>query len=155
MFLVPSTIAVQWAQTLKCASMRARISGATSPSRKLEISRQTSRQLISITFIGYGGFLLVSSAWLSLALPRPHLFVLLLAGEPAPINTRCQGIPHQEACSEKPCLATAFSNAKNPGSFLNAQVLDVPQYKHFPVFRGQGVQSSLQALSQLLPVECF
>src|SRR5437016_8847345 len=86
-FLVPSRIAVQWAQTLKCASMRARISGSTSPSRKLEISRQTSRQLISITFIGYGGFLLVSRAWQSLALPRPHLFVLLLAGVPAPINT--------------------------------------------------------------------
>src|SRR6266550_5247526 len=128
-------IAVQWAQTLKCASMRARISGSTSPSRKLEISRQTSRQLISITFIGYGGFLLVSCVRRNLALPRPHLFVFLLPGVPAPINTRCQGIPHLEACPQEPCFDTAFRNVQRLCRFLNTQVLDVPQYKHFPVFR--------------------
>src|SRR6266550_4210600 len=129
-------IAVQWAQTLKCASMRARISGSTSPSRKLEISRQTSRQLISITFIGYGGPLLVSSAGRKLTLPRPHLLVLLLAGAPASINTGCQGIPHLQACPEKPGLYTAFCNSEDLSSFLNTEVLDVPQYKDFSVFRG-------------------
>src|SRR6266550_3237128 len=129
-------IAVQWAQTLKCASMRARISGSTSPSRKLEISRQTSRQLISITFIGYGGSLLVSCAWRNLALPRPHLLVLLLAGVPAPVDTRRQVVPHLKACPKKPCFDTAFCNAQDLSSFLNTQVLDIPQYKHFSVFRG-------------------
>src|SRR5439155_16377062 len=86
-------------------------------------------------------------------LPGSYLLIFRLAGSPASIDARSESVSHLEPRPQQSRLHIPLANIQYLDSFLNTQVLDVPQYKHLTIFRGKGIEGAFERFPQLLPLQ--
>src|SRR6266700_5738816 len=86
-------------------------------------------------------------------LPGSYLVIFSLARRPASVDAWSESVSHMEPRPQQSRLHVPLADIQDLSSFLNTQVLDVPQYKHLTIFRGKEIEGAFQGLPQLLPLQ--